>query len=189
MEHRAFLSVGHDEYWSATQRANVTAARDAGVNLAFFSGNEVFWKTRWENNHRTLVTYKETHATREDRPDRHVDGHVARPALQPRRDGGRPENALTGQLFTVNGDGTTDMEVPAAEGKLRFWRHTSIADLAPGQVRDAAGRHARLRVGRGRRQRLAAAGLVPGVVDDPAQHARAARPRLELRQRDAPSTT
>ena len=67
-EHRAFLSVGHDEYWSGTQRANVEAARDAGVNLAFFSGNEVFWKTRWENNHRTLVTYKETHANEQDRP-------------------------------------------------------------------------------------------------------------------------
>ncbi|WP_163365410.1 N,N-dimethylformamidase beta subunit family domain-containing protein, partial [Enterobacter asburiae] len=26
-----FLSVGHDEYWSADQRANVEAARDAGV--------------------------------------------------------------------------------------------------------------------------------------------------------------
>ena len=64
-----FLSVGHDEYWSGTQRANVEAARDAGVHLAFFSGNEVFWKTRWENSidgsgtsHRTLVSYKETHA-------------------------------------------------------------------------------------------------------------------------------
>ena len=39
---------GHDEYWSAGQRANVEAARDAGVDLAFFSGNEVYWKTRWE---------------------------------------------------------------------------------------------------------------------------------------------
>ena len=64
-----FLSVGHDEYWSGEQRANVEAARDAGVNLAFFSGNEVFWKTRWENSidgsehaYRTLVSYKETHA-------------------------------------------------------------------------------------------------------------------------------
>ena len=44
------------------------AARNAGVRLAFFSGNEVFWKTRWESSidgafaHRTLVTYKETHA-------------------------------------------------------------------------------------------------------------------------------
>ena len=168
LEHRAFLSVGHDEYWSATQRANVTAARDAGVNLAFFSGNEVFWKTRWENNRRTLVTYKETHAERADRPDRHVDRHLARPALQPSADGGRPENALTGQLFTVNGDGTTSMEVPAAEGKLRFWRHTSIAGLASGQI--ATLPHGTLGyewdedVDNGFRP----AGLVPGVVDDQA---------------------
>jgi hypothetical protein len=41
-------SCGHDEYWSATQRANMEAARDAGVNLAFFTGNTGFWKTRWE---------------------------------------------------------------------------------------------------------------------------------------------
>ena len=26
---------------------NVEAARNAGVSLAFFSGNEMFWKTRW----------------------------------------------------------------------------------------------------------------------------------------------
>ncbi len=48
LEHKTFLSVGHDEYWSGTQRANVEAARAAGVNLAFFTGNESFWKTRWE---------------------------------------------------------------------------------------------------------------------------------------------
>src|SRR5882762_10500516 len=39
-QHRIFMSVGHDEYWSGGQRANVEAARAAGVNLAFFSGNE-----------------------------------------------------------------------------------------------------------------------------------------------------
>ena len=49
-QHKVFLSVGHDEYWSGAQRANVEAARDAGVHLAFFSGNEMFWKTRWENS-------------------------------------------------------------------------------------------------------------------------------------------
>ena len=67
LEHEAFMSVGHDEYWSAEQRANVEAARDDGVDLAFFSGNEVYWKTRWEpstadgssTDHRTLVAYKE----------------------------------------------------------------------------------------------------------------------------------
>src|SRR5262245_36977086 len=48
LNHKIFLSSAHDEYWTGTQRANVEAARDGGVNLAFFSGNEVFWKTRLE---------------------------------------------------------------------------------------------------------------------------------------------
>jgi hypothetical protein len=66
-QHKVFISSGHDEYWSGGQRANVEAARAAGVNLAFFSGNEVWWKTRWEPSidgtntaYRTLVCYKET---------------------------------------------------------------------------------------------------------------------------------
>src|SRR3954451_462747 len=65
--HQVFMSVGHDEYWSGGQRSNVEAARDAGVHLAFFSGNEGFWKTRWETSidgsgtpYHTLVCYKET---------------------------------------------------------------------------------------------------------------------------------
>ena len=47
LNHKVFLSVGHDEYWSAEQRINVEAARDAGVSLAFWGGNDVFWKTEW----------------------------------------------------------------------------------------------------------------------------------------------
>ena len=50
LDHHVLLSVGHDEYWSAGERANVQAARNAGINLAFFSGNEVFWKMRWESS-------------------------------------------------------------------------------------------------------------------------------------------
>ena len=38
---KVFCPVGRDEYGSAEQRANVEAARNAGVHLAFFSGNEV----------------------------------------------------------------------------------------------------------------------------------------------------
>ena len=39
LNHKVWMSIGHDEYWSGNQRANVEAARAAGVNLAFFSGN------------------------------------------------------------------------------------------------------------------------------------------------------
>ncbi|EPX75778.1 hypothetical protein Salmuc_05416 [Salipiger mucosus DSM 16094] len=67
--HKAYISVGHDEYWSGDQRANVEAARDAGVHLLFWSGNEVYWKTRYEasidgtnTDFRTLISCKETWA-------------------------------------------------------------------------------------------------------------------------------
>lgn len=38
---KGFLSVGHDEYWTIEMFRNVSAARDAGVSLGFFSGNAV----------------------------------------------------------------------------------------------------------------------------------------------------
>ena len=92
LNHKIFMSSGHDEYWSGDQRANVEAARDAGVNLAFFSGNEMFWKTRWEpsiDGSNTAVPHA-GHATRRPTPTR-IDpqdpptwtGHLARPAVQP----------------------------------------------------------------------------------------------------------
>ena len=36
---KGFISVGHDEYWTREMYANAIEARDAGVNLAFLSGN------------------------------------------------------------------------------------------------------------------------------------------------------
>ena len=109
--HKVFLSVGHDEYWSGAQRANVEAARDAGVNLQFLAGNEVYWRTRYEPSadasrtaYRTLVTYKETWGNAKIDPNSAVDRHVARPALRLARQrrrapGERPHrHGLHGQL-------------------------------------------------------------------------------------------
>jgi WD40 repeat protein len=139
--HKVFLSVGHDEYWSGAQRANVEAARNAGIHLAFFSGNEVFWKTRWENSidgtsspYRTLVCYKETHDNAKVDPSPQWTGTWRDPRFSPPADGGRPENALTGTIFMVNDGATTAIKVPEADGKMRFWRNTSIATLAPGST-------------------------------------------------------
>jgi hypothetical protein len=143
--HKVYTSTGHDEYWSGAHRTNVQAARDAGVNLAFFSGNEVFWKTRLENSidgsntpNRTLVCYKETLAfAKLDPADPPTwTGTWRDPSFSPPADGGKPENALTGTLFMVNGvapdnPGTLSIQVPAADGKMRFWRNTAVASLAP----------------------------------------------------------
>jgi hypothetical protein len=140
-QHKIFLTAGHDEYWSGQQRANVQAALNAGVNMAFFTGNEVFWKTRFAPSidgsntpNRTLVTYKETHydAPMDPQDPPTWTGSWMDPRFSPPADGGQPQNALTGQLFAVN-SGTTDITVPAAYSKLRFWRNTRVASLTPGQ--------------------------------------------------------
>lgn len=132
-DHRVFLSTGHDEYWSSGQRASVEKARDAGVNLAFFSGNEVYWRTRWENSqdgsdtpYRTLVCYKDTWA------DRQLDPVTSTSTWRDPRFGvNHPENALTGTLYKSN---NTDLPitVSSAEGKLRLWRNTGLGNQADG---------------------------------------------------------
>ena len=139
LEHDVFLSVGHDEYWSGAQRDAVEAARDSGVHLAFFTGNEVYWKTRWESSiaagaapFRTLVSYKETHANAKIDPSPEWTGTWRDPRFSPPSDGGRPENALVGTLFTVNGYREDQITVSSEFSALRFWRNTRIAGLAPG---------------------------------------------------------
>ena len=58
----ALVSMGHDEYWTPAERAHVTAARDKGVNLAFFGANALFRRTRLEPTAlgaaRQVVCYK-----------------------------------------------------------------------------------------------------------------------------------
>jgi hypothetical protein len=141
--HRVFLSSGHDEYWTQSQWNNVVAARGAGVNLGFFSGNEVFWKTRLEPSidgsnsaNRTLVTYKMTKMAQNNGiadPSGIWTGTWMDPAGAG-SGGNSPQNGLTGTLFTVNGYREDAMTVPYAYSRMRLWRNTSVASLASGQT-------------------------------------------------------
>jgi hypothetical protein len=139
--HKLFISSGHDEYWSEGQRSNVESALAAGVNLAFFSGNEIFWKTRWapstegtETPYRTLITYKETHfnAPMDPKDPPTWTGSWRDPRFSPPANGGHPENSLTGQEFYVN-SGTSDITVPYQYSRERLWRNTAAAKLSAGQ--------------------------------------------------------
>lgn len=147
LNHKVFMSTGHDEYWSKEQRDNVEAGRAAGKHLAFFSGNEVYWKTRWENStdgnntpYRTLVCYKEGTVPT---PQENACGGKCDPATEwtglwrdgcsfPSGNACKPENALTGQ---ISWDGTTStLTVPDTYKNLRFWRNTGVAGLGSGQT-------------------------------------------------------
>ena len=138
LEHKVFLSVGHDEYWTGQQRRNVEAALGAGVHLGFFGSNDVFWKVRWEPSidgseqpYRTFVTYKETQDHRKLDPVEWTGLFRDHRSINP--EGPWPENALTGTLFTVNAWRNDPLIVDAEFADLRFWRNTEVARLQPGE--------------------------------------------------------
>ncbi|PSB29496.1 N,N-dimethylformamidase beta subunit family domain-containing protein [Chlorogloea sp. CCALA 695] len=95
-QHKLYLSVGHDEYWSMAERNAVEQARDANppVNLAFFSANTCYWRVRFENSsannvpNRIMACYKG--ATDPVLPTKTFRNTQIN----------RPENALLGVLYT-----------------------------------------------------------------------------------------
>ena len=143
LNHQVYMDAGHDEYWTDSQRANVQAAADAGVNLMFLSGNEMFWQTRLQPSidgsgsaNRTLVSYKDTHANALIDPTGTATGTFmdARFASTGGMSG-LPSNSLTGTVFQVNGEGPLGtITIPYGETNLRIWRNTSVANTAPGQT-------------------------------------------------------
>src|SRR5262249_25486236 len=147
---KAYIDVGHDEYWSQSQFANVKAARDAGINLAFLSGNQTYWDTElapsFDSSHtanRTVVDYKDIWSGTQLDPNGTTNGGAGLfrdPVYGP----GTPENSLAGTIFTVDGPAPSNahldnISIPAAMSQLRFWRNTSIASNNGGTLSNLLG--------------------------------------------------
>ena len=135
-KHKVFVSSGHDEYWSTQERANVEAARDAGTNMQFLSGNEVFWHTtlapstdQGQAPDRTLVTYKDTWSNTWLNPGTTWTGTWRDPRFATKVQGGDdPENSLTGQLFMTQLS-DDPVNVTADQGKFRLWANTGLNSM------------------------------------------------------------
>jgi hypothetical protein len=106
MQHRAYLSLGHDEYWTKEMRDGVEHARDEGLGLAFMGANASYWQMRFEPDStgtpdRTIVCYKVGtgfHDLARDpfysKDNTRVTALWRDPVL------GRPENALVGIMYS-----------------------------------------------------------------------------------------
>ncbi|MGW3498544.1 N,N-dimethylformamidase beta subunit family domain-containing protein [Streptomyces sp. NPDC001020] len=95
----AVICLGHDEYWTPEQRQHVTAARDAGTNIAFLGANTCFRRIRLEENgtrpERTVVCYKSS-----VRSDPCYSTHPTLATTDFRQTpAADPESSLTGVLY------------------------------------------------------------------------------------------
>ena len=89
--------VGHSEYWSGDERAQVEQFVDNGGHAAILSGNTCFWKVRWENDGKTYVCHKWKGFTAEDAGPEKATHLWSHPAF------GAPEAELTGLSFNFGG--------------------------------------------------------------------------------------
>ena len=55
---RAYVSSGHDEYWTQGMRDHVEQARSTGTNLVFLGANTMYWRVRLEGAGRVVVGYR-----------------------------------------------------------------------------------------------------------------------------------
>ena len=182
----AYIDVGHDEYWSQSQYANVKAAADAGVDLAFLSGNQIYWDIElapsFDASHtanRTVVEYKDIWSGTQLDPNgtsKRRSGSVSRPCLWTRNS----------RKFALRND--------LHGGRYRLARqhfhprqHVATPLLEKHQHCQRQRRHAdpsaRLRVGQRSRQWLPASRTDRSVVDNEKRQHAAPRQRGDNRSR------
>jgi hypothetical protein len=98
--HRLLLSVGHDEYWSESMRAQVERFVGDGGNVAFFGANLCWWRIHLVDDASAMVCHQ-------GGPKGALDHWWAPSGAQ------RPEDALTGVSYRHGGgwwDGAREAE-------------------------------------------------------------------------------
>jgi hypothetical protein len=103
LNHKIFLSVGHDEYWTRQMRDGVEAARDRGIHLLFLSSNICYWQIRFDSSplgvNRRMICYKNDGIAKD--PLYGVDNSRVT-TLWRSSTVDRPENGLVGGQYTAS---------------------------------------------------------------------------------------
>ncbi|MEC8923447.1 MAG: N,N-dimethylformamidase beta subunit family domain-containing protein [Actinomycetota bacterium] len=130
----SYLSVGHDEYWSAEMRNHLEDWIDRGGFAAFFSGNTAFWQVRFEDPDHTMVGFKQKFI---DDPvvgtaeEQLVTTMWSDPLTK------RPESLMTGVSFTRGGYAHC-RNAPTGSGGYTVWQPNHWAfeevDLLTGDI-------------------------------------------------------
>jgi hypothetical protein len=101
-QHKSFVSLGHDEYYSLAMRDGLQAARDAGVNLVFLGANAIYRHVRFTSSplgaDREMIDYKNPQLD----PLLGVDNADVTPWAWRNWPNNAPESSLIGEMWQCN---------------------------------------------------------------------------------------
>jgi len=125
----AFLSIGHDEYWTYEMRANVEAAVASGLSVGFFGGNACYWQVRLEDSPlgpgRVLVCHKTIWGFSTDPEVPLNSDHTTTTWRDPML--GRPEQNLIGVMY-VNWNSLPSADFVTVNTSLWPYKGTGSVD-------------------------------------------------------------
>lgn len=118
-----FISSGHDEYWSQPMRDAALAHRARGGHSLFMSGNELFWRIRYDHANAGAWCFKDTAPG----PGTHAAGAPLDPVSwtgtwkDTRWADRQPEWEVTGTDFRLNGVNDYDAVISATDMAHPVW--------------------------------------------------------------------
>ncbi|HET9647329.1 MAG TPA: N,N-dimethylformamidase beta subunit family domain-containing protein [Microlunatus sp.] len=126
------ISMGHDEYWSVPMRAALSAARNAGTNVAFLGANAIDRRIRLSSTatgpYRLMVNYKDAREDPLSRSDPKLT--TADWSLPPAAD---PQRTLTGEPYACF-PGHGDLVVASPTSWLLAGTGLRPGDRIPGAI-------------------------------------------------------
>ena len=128
-----YISIGHDEYWSASMRDNVESWVDRGGAAVFLSGNTSFWQIRLEADASRVIAYK---FDPDNDPVVGTDAEHSVTTMWSDPLCKRPENEMTGVSFTRGGYANMAHSPPGGGYTVHRPEHWVFAglDLVQGDV-------------------------------------------------------
>jgi hypothetical protein len=101
LNHRAFISSAHDEYWSKEMRDGVESARDHGVNLVFMGANASFRRIRLEPSDLGPLRHEVNYRVAAEDPLNGVDPERVTTSWRSNPNP-RPESEMIGDFYECN---------------------------------------------------------------------------------------
>ncbi|MDP4085181.1 MAG: cell wall-binding repeat-containing protein [Bacillota bacterium] len=127
---KLLLFPGHDEYWTMKSRNEIETLSQTNLNLGIFNANMGLWQVRYEDQNRTMVSYKGSAYLD---PYQQID-----PSLVTTQFRNPPVNRPERNIFGLMYEGVPDATAPLTVSNATHWLYNGTGlkdgDQIPGVV-------------------------------------------------------